>query len=153
MWKPFRRRSERSFWIGRWPSLTFYLVPFCSGEVRSRAPNEPFATLDLRIDYVRPAEPGKPVIAEAECYRITRSVAFTRAFAHHGDARVQRAVLRGTVRTLDHELPVSWCCVWGKHVFEMSERSLGRSLDLNHQRIREHLNLAYAFLLARVSRA
>ena len=57
------------------------------------------------------------------------------------------------VRTLDHELPVSWCCVWGKHVFEMSERSLGRSLDLNHQRIREHLNLAYAFLLARVSRA
>jgi len=51
---------------------------------------EPFATLDLRIDYVRPAEPGKAVIAEAECYRITRS------FAHHGDAKDPIAAAAGT---------------------------------------------------------
>lgn len=43
------------------------------------------ATLDLRIDYMRPAEPGKDVIAEAVSLRSHGLVAFVRATAHDGD--------------------------------------------------------------------
>ena len=54
------------------------------------------ATLDLRIDYLRPATPGKTVIGRGECYRITRAIAFVRGQAHDGDPNDPLAHVAGT---------------------------------------------------------
>lgn len=45
----------------------------------------PMATLDLHIDYLRPARAGQSLHARAHCHHITRKVAFTRCDVHDGD--------------------------------------------------------------------
>lgn len=42
-------------------------------------------TIDLRIDYVRSAEPNKDIFAEAEVYRATPNIIFTRGIAYQED--------------------------------------------------------------------
>jgi len=60
------------------------LLDACSGAAvfAALASFTPIATLDLRIDYLRPAD-NRDVIASAVCYKMTKNVAFTRAVAYH----------------------------------------------------------------------
>ena len=46
---------------------------------------QPIVTIDLRLDYLRPAVKGETVIARCECYKLTRQAAFVRGTAHGGD--------------------------------------------------------------------
>jgi uncharacterized protein (TIGR00369 family) len=61
----------------------------------------PQATLDLRIDYLRPARAGSAVTGRAECYRLTRRIAFVRGVAHDGDPDSPLAHVAGTYMLTD----------------------------------------------------
>ncbi len=56
----------------------------------------PHATLDLRVDYMRAATPGKTVIGRGECYKLARRIAFIRGIAHDGDPNDPVAHVTGT---------------------------------------------------------
>ena len=45
----------------------------------------PILTIDLRLDYLRPAAKGETIIARCETVKLTRRIAFVRGIAHGGD--------------------------------------------------------------------
>jgi uncharacterized protein (TIGR00369 family) len=65
------------------------------------------ATLDLRVDYLRPASPQQTLHCVAECYRVTRHIAFVRAAVHDGEAANPLATASATFVLLPDELPAT----------------------------------------------
>ena len=61
------------------------------------------ATLDLRVDYLRPARPEHVLRCTAECYRVTHHIAFVRATVHDGDVDDPLATASGTFVLLQDE--------------------------------------------------
>ena len=45
----------------------------------------PIVTVDLRLDYLRPAAKGETIVTRCECVKLTRRIAFVRGVAHGGD--------------------------------------------------------------------
>jgi uncharacterized protein (TIGR00369 family) len=63
------------------------------------------ATLDLRIDYLRPATPDRDVLCKADCYKLTKHVAFTRALAFHDDESDPIAAAAGSFVIFNNPRP------------------------------------------------
>ena len=78
-------------------AITALIDAACGGAVYARLREPlPIATLDLRIDYLKPGVPREAVMARAECFRTTRNVAFVRAVAYQRDEADLVASAAGT---------------------------------------------------------
>lgn len=65
-------------------AITTLVDACCGASVFLRLGNPtPIATLDLRIDYLKPATPGREILGGAVCYKLGHELAFVRGAAYH----------------------------------------------------------------------
>jgi uncharacterized protein (TIGR00369 family) len=65
--------------------VTTLLDSICGLAVLSKLRDlQRIATIDLRVDYLRPTQAQLTLYCAAECYRVTRHIAFVRATVHDG---------------------------------------------------------------------
>jgi len=79
------------------PGVLFSLADSACGLAVFRALGRyvPIATLDMRIDHLAPATMDAELVAVAECYRLTQSVAFARCELLSGPQRRVAAIAVG----------------------------------------------------------
>jgi len=80
------------------PGVLFSLADSACGLAVFRALGRfvPIATLDMRIDHLAPATMDADLIAVAECYRLTKPIAFARCELISGPRRRVAAIAMGT---------------------------------------------------------
>jgi len=80
------------------PGVLFSLADSACGLAVFRALGRftPIATLDMRIDHLAPATMDADLIAVAECYRLTKPIAFARCELLSGPRRRVAAIAMGT---------------------------------------------------------
>jgi uncharacterized protein (TIGR00369 family) len=77
--------------------ITTLLDNACGTAVQLALPERmSIATLDLRIDYMKPATPELTLMAHAHCYKVTKNIAFVRGTAYHTDETDPIATCVGT---------------------------------------------------------
>ncbi|MCP5397406.1 MAG: PaaI family thioesterase [Sphingomonadaceae bacterium] len=99
-WREDLVGDEESGILATGPIISLMDTACSLGAWRRIGGYRPLVTLDLRVDYMRPARMGETVIGHGECYRLTRSVAFVRGIAHDGDAADPVAHVAGTFMLL-----------------------------------------------------
>ena len=82
------------------------LVDTASGLISMAAarPPQAVATLDLRIDYLRPGMRGFDILCTAEAYRVTKLIVFVKAEALQAEDGRQIAAAMGTFMITGHPL-------------------------------------------------
>lgn len=105
--------------------ITSLLDNACGMAVQLALPERmSIATLDLRIDYMKPATPKLDLTAHTHCYKVTKNIAFVRGTAYHTDRDDPIATCVGTfMLAANRALPMPVSAEAAAEAIEMLEKN------------------------------